>query len=1066
MHFMKATTATARRRLAGIVAACLVAGMCGEAVLAQSNEQADATVVDGQARFQVLTPTLIRMEYSENEQFEDRSTFFAKNRSLAHRDYTTRIEGGWREIRTSEVLLRYRRGSGPFSAENVEVRAVGDASFRARPTWDSRQPCTYGGVCQAEDAQVNTGEVGYDQARYRGTGFVRGDGDEQVVAQWTVEDAPASDEHVLSLRYAGVNGDSLRVRRNGTQASTLALPSTGAGDQWERARKKIQLRKGTNTVTLSRTGDSSGVHLDYLTVSAPGDSLPEPGPDSSPENLGGWYRGLDYQNGPRRLHDGLLSRKGWFLLDDTETAVWTEDTAWVTPRERPDTYRDGYFFGYGTDYKTALRDLARLTGPAPLLPRWAFGVWFSRYYPYTAEEYREEVIPAFRDEQVPLDVLVVDTDFKAPDDWNGWNWNQELFPNPQEFMRWTDEQGLKVSLNIHPSIQHDDPQFPRADSIGSGLVRATGKCPGWQGGTEPCSVWNWVQPSHAKSYFALHAPFEEDGNDVWWLDWCCDNSFAPMKGLTQESWINHLYAERMRRQGKRGFVLSRSSASYQNRHTSEPGPWGEHRSTVHFTGDTYATWDMLNYQPTFTVQEGNVGIPYVSHDIGGFYGRHLPAELYARWVQMGTFQPIMRLHSRFGDRLPWDYRQPARDVAAKFLRLRESLVPYLYAVARESHDTGLPMTRGMYLEYPEREAAYRYDRQYLLGDQLLVAPVGQSGAEETACTVGKRCSGDRAEMEGATETGMRHEGFTGTGYASGSDFEGAAWTVRNVAEASAYEVTIRYANARGGDDRHEERTLSLYVNGEDVSQLRFPKTESWDDWTTVQTSVELRSGENTVALRKDAEDSDNINVDFVGVTAPGESLPSLQESIPEAAEKVVWFPPGRWIDFFTGRVHEGPRVDTLTVPLERMPVFAKAGGIVPMQPYMDHVGQKPVDPLLVRVFTGDDGRFRLYEDEGTGRDYRADRFARTEMRYDESNRTLTIAGMDGRYPGQPDERGYRITFVNLDRPQTVTMGEASLSEVEVEADKQGWWYDAEQENVVVSLEDVPVGQAVSVSVAP
>jgi hypothetical protein len=88
------------------------------------------------------------------------------------------------------------------------------------------------------------------------------------------------------------------------------------------------------------------------------------------------------------------------------------------------------------------------------------------------------------------------------------------------------------------------------------------------------------------------------------------------------------------------------------------------------------------------------------------------------------------------------------------------------------------------------------------------------------------------------------------------------------------------------------------------------------------------------------------------------------------------------------------------------------------------------------------------------------------MRYDESNRTLTIAGMDGRYPGQPDERGYRITFVNLDRPQTVTMGEASLSEVEVEADKQGWWYDAEQENVVVSLEDVPVGQAVSVSVAP
>jgi alpha-glucosidase (family GH31 glycosyl hydrolase) len=120
--------------------------------------------------------------------------------------------------------------------------------------------------------------------------------------------------------------------------------------------------------------------------------------------------------------------------------------------------------------------------------------------------------------------------------------------------------------------------------------------------------------------------------------------------------------------------------------------------------------------------EAGIGQPYVSHDIGSFKGKHLPDDLYARWVQFGAFQPILRLHSDHGDRLPWDYgagQQPAAD----FLRLREALLPYTYTLARQATQTGLPITRPLYLDYPEQDAAYTHPTEYLYGPDVLVAPV-------------------------------------------------------------------------------------------------------------------------------------------------------------------------------------------------------------------------------------------------------------------------------------------------------------------------------------------------------
>lgn len=153
------------------------------------------------------------------------------------------------------------------------------------------------------------------------------------------------------------------------------------------------------------------------------------------------------------------------------------------------------------------------------------------------------------------------------------------------------------------------------------------------------------------------------------------------------------------------------------------GPWSERRNTLQFTGDTPATWDMLAYETRFTADEAAAGLSNVSHDIGSFHGGHLADDLYARWMQFGVFQPVDRMHSDHGDRLPWNYTGAAAASAESSLRLREALVPYTYTLAQQANTTGVPIVRPMYLDYPTQNAAYTATGEYLYGPDVLVAPI-------------------------------------------------------------------------------------------------------------------------------------------------------------------------------------------------------------------------------------------------------------------------------------------------------------------------------------------------------
>lgn len=621
-----------RRLIAAALWAATLAGTAATSVAA-----APAQVVDGNARFQVITPTLIRLEYAADGRFEDRATQTLGTRPEASAQFSTSAAGGVRTIQTGALTLRYTQGSGPFTADNLSVALkVSGRDVTAKPAWT--------------------------------------------------------------------------------------------------------------------TGDTPG-------------------------NLGGWRRGLDLLRGRAPLHDGVLSRSGWYLLNDSETALAVPGSPGFTVRpNRTGAYQDGYFFGYGHDYAQGLADLRTLTGAAPLLPRKAFGVWFSRYWGYTDAELRA-LVARFRSEKVPLDTLSLDTDFKResnpetaplgslfaggradqPFGWNGWDWNREAFPDPKGFVDWAHGQGIALALNIHPSIGSKDPAAEKANTDAGGLIPSYGMCNLLMVDFgQICGMFDWTNPKHIAAYFALHKPFEQTGADVMWLDWCCDASRAEARGLTADTQINRLYAERSAARGSRWPAFSRIGGAYRPDAYQSGfalrdgnGAFAEHRYTIQFTGDTCASWEMLGFNAEYSAVAGNVGLPYVSHDIGSFhgvrqpgedcgpapfglFGKHLPDDLYARWVQLGTFQPLDRLHSNHGDRLPWEYGGRAGAAAADALRLREAIVPYLYNLAREAHDTGLPMTRPLYLQWPDADDAYSHPTQFTLGADILVAPVTSPGDPATS----------------------------------------------------------------------------------------------------------------------------------------------------------------------------------------------------------------------------------------------------------------------------------------------------------------------------------------------
>jgi len=387
----------------------------------------------------------------------------------------------------------------------------------------------------------------------------------------------------------------------------------------------------------------------------------------------------------------------------------------------PDDALDYYVIA-GPELKTVVSRYARLTGRPVLPPKWAFGLWVSGgFQPETQDQVLDRA-RRLRAEGVPSDVLHVDCYWQRFGRWSEMLFDSEAFPDPEGMIRELKAMGFKVSLWMNPYLSIESERFAEARDEGFLLAAPDGEpCAAklWGDFHPPVGLIDMTHPGAVEWFQGLLRPLLEMGVDVFKTDFGEGVPAAAVShgGMTGDK-LHNLYpllyndavaAVTAEVTGRTGLVWARSSHAGGQRHGAQ------------WAGDPGCTFQAMASTLRGGLSLAVCGHAYWSHDMGGFHGTPDP-ELYVRWSQFGFFSPLSRAHGRTA-RLPWDFGDEGLRIFRDFARLRYRLLPYLFTCAARSAEEGLPMMRPMVLEFPRDPCTYHLDLQYMLGEEILVAPV-------------------------------------------------------------------------------------------------------------------------------------------------------------------------------------------------------------------------------------------------------------------------------------------------------------------------------------------------------
>ena len=403
-----------------------------------------------------------------------------------------------------------------------------------------------------------------------------------------------------------------------------------------------------------------------------------------------------------------------------------------------------YYFIHGKDYKQILSRYIDLTGKPILPPKWAFGFAQSRGL-YTKEAQALEIAAEFRRRQIPCDIIYQDIGWTQH--LQDFEWREGNYSNPEQMLTTLREQGFRVILSQDPVIsQNNRRQWAEADSLGF-FVRdvrtgTTYDMPWPWGGN--CGVVDFTLPAVADWWGAYQQKPLDAGAAGFWTDmgepaWSNEEDLDRLHmqhhigmhdevhniyGLTWDKVVKEQFEQR--NPNRRVFQMTRAAYAGLQRYTFG---WSGDSGNG---GDVTEGWPQLRNQVAIGISAGLGGIPFWTTDISGYCGditdHEAMSELYTRWMQFGIFNPLSRAHHE-GDNAvePWQFGERAERHSRSAIELKYRLFPYLYSYAREAHDSGLPLLRGLFMEYPHDEQALAIDDQFLFGEELLVAPVLRKG---------------------------------------------------------------------------------------------------------------------------------------------------------------------------------------------------------------------------------------------------------------------------------------------------------------------------------------------------
>ncbi|MBA2526379.1 MAG: hypothetical protein H0V18_11470, partial [Pyrinomonadaceae bacterium] len=512
--------------------------------------------------------------------------------------------------------------------------------------------------------------------------------------------------------------------------------------------------------------------------------------------------------------------------------------------------------------KEVLRNYIELTGHTPLPPIWALGYQQSRWS-YFPESRVREIVRRFREGRIPADVIYLDIDYM--DGYRIFTWDKSRFPDPGKMISDFRADGFRTVIIVDPGVKTDENyEVYRQGRAGGYFTKAAdGKefhAKVWPGA---CAFPDYTDPRARRWFGSLHKGHTEEGVAGFWNDMNEPATFRPddpqeppifhHPGKTFPLSVQHagdgLPGDHARYHNVYGMQMARATFEGLRQLRPDVRPFvltragyaGVQRYSAVWTGDNVASWEHLRLVIPMLANLGVSGVPLVGADVGGFVGSP-SGELYARWLQTAALTPIVRSHTNAGskDQEPWSYGPDFERINRATIELRYKLLPYLYSLFHEHTETGAPVMRPLWFEYPKDVRTYLIEDEYLVGRELLVAPV-------------------------------------------------------------------------------------------------------------------LNEGE---------------------------------------VKRRVYFPKGDvWIDWWTGERHGGGSEAEIAAPLDRLPLFARAGAAIPVQPVVQHTGEMARVPVSVLVVPGADNTSRSYEDSGEGYSYQEGAFGMTTVTLRGSKIRLEKSGL-------------------------------------------------------------------------
>jgi len=613
---------------------------------------------------------------------------------------------------------------------------------------------------------------------------------------------------------------------------------------------------------------------------------------------------------------------------------------------------DIYLLLCGKDAKKLRQLYVELTGRSQLVRLSTLGGWNSKYYPYRQEE-AEQLILDYEKHGIPLDVMVIDTDWRSCEHGWGYDVNTALFPDMKAFFDFAHRHGVEVMFNDHP---------------------------------EPVAGAHVFQPQEIAYREENLRRLMELGLDIWWYDrnWGT-KLISPAKGLRHETLGMYLFEDVTRHHWQKlsgsrevyrrpvimGNVVDVANGSYLGIQDT-----ASHRYSIQWTGDILCDGFSLAQEVDNLIRGGYNAIPYINSDCGGHIGNP-SKEQFVRWMQFGTLCPVFRPHCTNiveRSRDPWVYDEETLEIVREYNLLRYRLLPLIYREARKSYETGSPIFPGLGWEYPEDAAALKCNSEYMLGGDLLMRPIGgeyPSVLEEADYA---------APVEAVYYLGRELKGKP-IAKAAYPKLDLLLSHTAPEEGVPVYEFSARFTTILKLRQRSQ-----LFIRCDDGSTV-------WIDGEKVLEDKNCHSAWMFPLMTLEANREYRVEIEYF--QGGGEACCQLVTSrSTQDSLHSTYLPAGKWLDAFTGAAHSGGGETARQYALKETPLFIRLGSLIPLAYEAKNTKEQTWDRLVLDCYPsrehGDSGY--LYEDDTQTTAYQLGQFRKSgyEAGFDREKNAFVI----------------------------------------------------------------------------